>query len=140
MTKESNHKATALWVADIAEHVLPIFEAALPDEARPRLAIQAAGDWAGGKLKLTEARKAAFAAHAAARQGQHLHFAKATAAARAAGHAAATAHVIGHAAHAANYALKAAIDPVLEQAKQVEILPASLKTLLVPKLYLWTLA
>ena len=140
MTTESDRQAASLWAANIAEHVLPIFEAAIPGDARPRLAIQAARDWAGGKLDMTEARQAAFAAHAAARQAQNFHFAQATAAARAAGHAAATAHVIGHAPHAANYALTAVFDPVLEQAWQVENLPVSLQTVLVPKPSLWTLA
>jgi hypothetical protein len=121
MTTAFIHKAAALWAANIAEHVLPIFEAAMPGDARPRLAIQAARAWAAGTLNMTDARKAAFAAHAAARLAHHLHFAQATAAARAAGHAAATAHVIGHAQHVADYALKAATDPALERQWQIQL-------------------
>jgi hypothetical protein len=121
MIKVPDHRAAALWAADIAEHVLPIFERAIPGDARPRLAIKAARDWAAGTLKMTDVRKAAFAAHAAARQASLLQLAQAAAAARAAGHAAATAHVIGHASHAAEYALKAAFDPALERWWQVQL-------------------
>lgn len=53
---------------------------------------------------MADARKLAFAAHAAARQATGE---AAMAAARSAGHAAATAHVATHAPHAASYALKA---------------------------------
>ncbi|MNI46192.1 hypothetical protein D3C73_1006430 [compost metagenome] len=70
---------------------------------------------------MSEARKAAFAAHAAARD---TNYAAACEAARASGHAAATAHVPGHAIHAATYEAKAAsyaaepIDAVANTAKE----------------------
>jgi Imm-5 like putative immunity protein len=76
-----------------------------PEDDRPRKAIEAARAWVRGDLAMVEARKAAFAAHAAARDAVHP---TAQAAARAAGHAAATAHVADHARHAAAYALKVA--------------------------------
>jgi len=53
---------------------------------------------------VSEARKAAFGAHAAAREVTDSY---AKAAARSAGHAAATAHVITHSKYAETYALKA---------------------------------
>ena len=81
-----------------------LFVDAVPDDERPRAAIAAARDWVDGKIKMTDARKAAFAAHAAARETDNH---AACFAARAAGHAAATAHVADHAKHAAAYALKA---------------------------------
>jgi len=90
---EQEHRLLAVWAADCAEHVLPYFEAIYPEDDRPRKAIQAVRLWERGDLAMVDARKAAFAAHAAA---------------RAAGHAAATAHVAGHARHAAAYAVKAA--------------------------------
>ncbi|WP_374121437.1 putative immunity protein [Paenibacillus sp. LHD-117] len=71
----------------------------------PRRAIEAGRAWSRKEIPMSEARAAAFAAHAAARDAGH---AAACAAARAAGHAAATAHVAGHATHAATYAAKAA--------------------------------
>jgi len=100
-----DQKALALWAADCAERVLPYFEKKYPKDYRPRKAIEAARKWAKGKITVGEARKAALAAHAAARSVSQI---SARAAARSAGHAAATAHVASHASHAAEYAVKAA--------------------------------
>jgi hypothetical protein len=99
------HTSLARWAADCAEHVLPLFEQACPDDSRPRRAVEAARAWAAGGLSAGLARDAALAAHAAARQAPDP---AARAAAQSAGHAAATAHVAGHAAHAATYAATAA--------------------------------
>jgi hypothetical protein len=101
---EEDHKSLVLWAADCAEHVLPCFEENYSGDDRPRKAIEAGRAWARGDISVSQARAAAFAAHAAARDANH---AAARAAARAAGHAAATAHVAGHARHAAAYAVKA---------------------------------
>ncbi|HEY9723290.1 MAG TPA: hypothetical protein V6D47_14870, partial [Oscillatoriaceae cyanobacterium] len=98
------HHALALWAADCAEHVLPIFEARHPEDGRPRKAIEATRAWACGKLRLGEGHAAALAAHAAAREAADP---AAKAAARAAGHAFGTAHLIDHAPHAALYAASA---------------------------------
>lgn len=65
---------------------------------------------------MTEARVAAFAAHAAARDASQ---AAAQFAARAAGHAAATAHVATHAPHAYAYATKAKTDELQEVIKPI---------------------
>ena len=102
---EEDHRSLVLWAADCAEHVLPYFEENYPEDDRPRKAIEAGRAWAHGEISVSQARAAAFSAHAAARDADH---AAARAAARAAGHAAATAHVAGHARHAAAYAVKAA--------------------------------
>lgn len=99
------HRSLARWAADCADHVLPLFERACPDDVRPRRAVEAARAWSAGNLSAGAARDAAFAAHAAARQATDP---AAQAAARSAGHAAATPHVAGHAAHAAIYATTAA--------------------------------
>ncbi|SFD82584.1 hypothetical protein SAMN05216378_1601 [Paenibacillus catalpae] len=72
-------------------------------------AIHAARAWSRGELPMTAARKAAIAAHAAARDVIETSSAAARAA-RAAGHAAATAHVANHAVHAAAYAATAIRD------------------------------
>jgi hypothetical protein len=96
-----DHRLLVLWAATCAEHVLENFEGVAADDDRPRKAIEAGRAWVRGEMKMTDARKAAFAAHAAAREMTDT---SATAAARAAGHAAATAHVHTHAPHAANYA------------------------------------
>ena len=99
------HRALALRAAATAEQVLPHFEIRHPEDDGPRQAIAAGRAWARGELTVAEARRAAHAAHAAARDAEHP---AARFAARAAGHAAATAHVAGHARHANEYAAKAA--------------------------------
>ncbi len=102
------HRALALAAASDAERVLWRFEEACPGDTRPRQAIEAARAWARGEIKVSEARRAAFAAHAAARAAASP---IACAAARAAGHAAATAHVPSHAPHASAYARTASGTP-----------------------------
>jgi len=108
LASKSNHKTLAIWAADCAERVLLYFEEAYPGDNRLENAIEANRAWVHGELAMTEARKAAFAAHDAAREAQGVE--KASAAARAAGHAAATAHVATHAVHAATYAATAVRD------------------------------
>jgi len=119
------HKAITNWAADCAERVLPLFESAKPGDGRPKAAIAAARRWASGKLSMAEARKAAVAAHAAAREAVTSSVGRD--AARAAAHAAASAHVPGNARHAANYAIKAVIgaggDDLAEEKWQDEKVP-----------------
>jgi hypothetical protein len=105
LLSKRDHRTLMLWATDCAEHVLPYFEEKYPKDDRPRKAIEAGRAWARGEIKMSEARAAAFAAHAAARDTNQ---AAACAVARATGHAAATAHVASHAVHAATYATKAA--------------------------------
>jgi len=102
---KQDKRALVLSAANCAEHVLPYFEKEYPGDDRPQKAIEAGRAWTRGEIKTSEARTAAFAAHAAARDANHP---AARAAARAAGHAAATAHVASHASHAADYAVAAA--------------------------------
>jgi hypothetical protein len=101
-----DQKTLAIWAADCAGRVLEYFEMLHPKDSRPRRAIEAARAWAGGKITMMMARKAAIATHAAARQTNDP---AAVAAARAAGHAAATAHSIRHARGAPAYAIVAVI-------------------------------
>ncbi len=105
LLSKRNHRTLVPWATDCAEHVLSYFEEKYPKENRPRKAIEAGRAWVRGEITMSEARTAAFAAHAAARNTNQ---GAACAAARAAGHAAATAHVAGHAGYAATYAAKAA--------------------------------
>ena len=125
------HHVFALWAAECEERVLALFEAESPDDARPREAIEAARKWQRGELPMTDARKLAFASHAAARESSSL---AAVAAARAAGHAAATAHVVTHAPHAARYAQKATeaagLDTEAERRWQIERLPEQLRQII----------
>lgn len=98
------HPVLATWALDCAQRVLPLFLYSCPGDDRPRLAIEAGRAWVRGELPMWQARKEAFAAHAAARETQDP---VAVVAARSAGQALGVVHVRGHAPHAADYARKA---------------------------------
>jgi hypothetical protein len=102
--EDSDHRLLALWAADCAEHVLPDFARARPDDDRPRRAIDLGRAWARGEITWWDARSAGGHANAAARD---LHGA-ARVAAYAAGQAAAVGHVAAHELGAAAYAIRAA--------------------------------
>jgi thymidine phosphorylase len=101
---DPDHRLLALWAAACAEHVLGLFEAAQPQDPRPREAIEHARAWVRGEVKMMQARAAGGRAMAAARnlRGAPRH------AAYAAGQAGAVAHVAAHELGAAAYAIKAA--------------------------------
>jgi hypothetical protein len=101
---DPDHHLLALWAAACAEHVLPLFESAQPDDPRPRQAIAGARAWARGEITMTQARAAGGHAMGAARdlRGAPRH------AAYAAGQAGVVAHVAAHDLGAAAYAIKAA--------------------------------
>ncbi|HTZ52783.1 MAG TPA: hypothetical protein VMF68_14040 [Spirochaetia bacterium] len=101
---DADHHLLALWAADCAEHVLQLFEQARPRDHRPRRAIEMARAWTRGEVKMSEARMAAFAANAAAREVEGA----AREAAHAAGQAGAVPHVAAHELGAAAYAIRAA--------------------------------
>lgn len=100
----ATHQALALEAAVCAAQVLPLFEEACPEDTRPRDAVATLVEWVNGRATMMDCRRAAFAAHAAARAANHP---AAVAAARAAGQAAAVAHMYTHAPHVAIYAAKA---------------------------------
>lgn len=100
----ARHRLLARWAADCAEHVLPLFTSRYPDDDRPRLAIEAAREWAEGEITVGAAREAAFRAHAAAREASED---AARAVARASGQAVSTPHMADHSLGAAAYAVKA---------------------------------
>jgi hypothetical protein len=132
---DSDHKLLALWAAACAEHVLHLFEAAKPDDPRPRQAIEHARAWVRGEITMSQARAAGGHAMGAARdlRGAARH------AAYAAGQAAVVAHVAAHELGAAAYAIKAARAAApagvgeragrLECAWQREQLPAAIREL-----------
>lgn len=99
----ATHQGLVLWAAEQAENVLPYFEKKYPKDKRPRQAIETARRWVKGNVSIKEIRKAALAAHAAARKCTDE---KACFAARAAGQAVATAHTPGHAGGPVWYAIK----------------------------------
>jgi hypothetical protein len=102
LTDEDHHRL-ALWAADCAEHVLPLFELERPGDGRPRHAIDMARAWTRGETSWWDARSAGGHANAAARdlRGAARH------AAYAAGQAGAVGHVAAHELGAAAYAIRA---------------------------------
>ena len=102
--QDADHRLLAVWAADCAQHVLHFFEQTQPSDDRPRRAIEMARAWARGEITMTQARTAAFAANAAAREV----FGAAKEAALSAGQAVAVAHVAAHELGAAAYAIRAA--------------------------------
>jgi hypothetical protein len=106
LVAQTGHKTLAVWAIACAERVLPYFEAKLPEDPRPRTALQTLQTWIDtGVFKMAVIRKASLDSHAAAREvGADT---PAGSAARAAGQAVATAHVFTHAPGAAMYGLQA---------------------------------
>ncbi|GCD96016.1 putative immunity protein [Embleya hyalina] len=134
---DADHRLLALWAASCAERVLPLFEDAVADDARPRHAIEAAGAWARGELPMMRARALGGHAMGAARPLRGA----ARFAAYAAGQAACVAHVPEHDLGAAAYALKAAraaapraeseVVRRRERAWQRALLPARIRDLVI---------
>ncbi|HEY8590131.1 MAG TPA: hypothetical protein VIL55_11325 [Naasia sp.] len=102
---ETDRRLVALWAADCAERVLPLFEAEAPDDERPRDAIARARAYGRGELGSAEEIRRRFVAGRAA---QVVSSPAAIAAARSAAQAAGVAHMGAHALGAAAYAAKAA--------------------------------
>jgi hypothetical protein len=102
---EDDRRVLAAWAADCAERTLPLFETRAGGDSRPRDAVEGARAFARGELRIGPARALAAQAHAAARDADDP---AATAAARAAGHAAAVAHMAAHALGVPAYAARAA--------------------------------
>ncbi|MFE4466883.1 putative immunity protein [Oerskovia sp. NPDC056781] len=101
---DEHHHLLAEWAAVCAEHVLPLFERAAPDDPRPREALAVERAWIRGEMAMKDAHRAAFGANAAGRDLP----APAKYAALAAGQAVAVAHVAAHDLGAAAYAIRAA--------------------------------
>jgi len=118
--QDSDHHLLAVWAADCAQHVLPLFEEMQPNDDRPRRAIELTRAWSRGKITMSQSRAAGGHAMAAARElnGAARH------AAYAAGQAAVVAHVAAHELGAAAYAIKAAraaaLDGQAEEAGRLE--------------------
>ncbi|WP_314225817.1 putative immunity protein [Streptomyces zaehneri] len=121
---EHELREIAGYAARCARGTLPIFEQSLPDDPRPRDAVEAAEAFAGGGRRTGALRQSAWAAYRAAQEAASP---AAADAARAASHAAAAAylhplanahqvkHVLGAAAHAARAEELAAGDLAAEE-------------------------
>ncbi len=99
-----DRRLVATWAADCAERVLGVFESAVPDDGRPRDAIERARAFGRGDLDAAGEIRRRFVAGRAA---QGLGDAAATAAARSAAQAAGVAQMGAHALGAAAYAARA---------------------------------
>lgn len=102
---EEDRRLVAVWAADCAERVLPLFESEAPDDDRARDAIARTRAFARGELGAAEEIRRRFVAGRAAKA---VSSPAAVAAARAAAQAAGVAHMGAHALGAAAYAATAA--------------------------------
>lgn len=102
---EADRRRVALWAADCAERVLPLFEAEAPDDGRPRDAIARARAFGAGELDAAGQIRVRFVAGRAAAAARSR---AGAAAARSAAQAAGVAHMGAHALGAAGYAALAA--------------------------------
>ena len=100
--ERADHQRLMLWACECSEHVLPLFSG-VPDERLTR-ALAIARRWASGEAATGEAMKAAYVAHAAARE---IPDPVSKAIARSIGQAVSTAHMADHSPGAAWYALRA---------------------------------
>ncbi|WP_354593711.1 putative immunity protein [Frigoribacterium sp. PvP054] len=102
---ENDRRLVAAWAADCAERVLPLFEAEVPEDDRPRDGIARARAFSRGELSAAgEIRRRFVAGRAAQSTASPAGKAAAWSAAQAAG----VAHMGAHALGAAAYAAKAA--------------------------------
>lgn len=102
---EADRRTVALWAADCAERVLPLFEAEAPSDGRPADAIARARAFGRGELDAAGQIRQRFVAGRAA---SAVASSAAVAAARSAAQASGVAHMGAHALGAAAYAAKAA--------------------------------
>lgn len=103
---EDDRRVLAVWAADCAARVLPIFQAVAPLDTRPQDAIDGVRAFASGEMRIGPVRNLSAKAHAAARE---VGDPSATAAARAAGHASGVAHMAAHARGVAYAAIAAGL-------------------------------
>ena len=115
MTLDEDHHLLAIWAAQCAQHVLHYFEDVRPNDDRPRRAIELTHAWVNGEIAMKQARMAAFASNAAAREVSGA----AKVAALSAGQAAAVAHVAAHELGAAAYAIRAVMAASPEDKKEM---------------------
>jgi hypothetical protein len=101
---EADRKQLIRWATACVRRLLPIFQAAAPDDDRLVLALDGADEFAHAVLGVGAVRKLAFGCHAAARE---VNDPAATAIARACGQAVSVAHMAGHSREIARYTAKA---------------------------------
>lgn len=88
------HRVMVLWALDFAAGSVASLEEKYPDEKRPREALEAAWDWASGKIKMRPAQRKILDCHAFAKE---IGCKEDVAACHAVGQACAVVHTAGHA-------------------------------------------
>lgn len=116
ITKQK-HQTIIQWAMECANIFLNIFEGKIPNDNRPRNSLFKANLWAGGQIKMPEAKRAILDCHKAATDAKA--FPAIEAAARAIAHAAASVHVETHAIGLIIYGLTALVynreESIIEQ-------------------------
>lgn len=100
--QRQNHRTLVVWALDCAKSPLQKFEAKYPHERRPRTCLELCEDWARGKVKMPEAKRAILESHAVAKEIDDLEYGLLC---QAIGHAGATVHVETHALGLPTYEL-----------------------------------
>ena len=90
----ADHRATTLWALDFAAETVEQLEGKYPGETRPREALEAARDWAAGRIKMRIAQRKILSCHAVAKE---LRRREDIARCHAVGQACAVVHTAGHA-------------------------------------------
>lgn len=89
-----NHRTVVLWAFDLAEESIEVLAQNYPMEKRPQEALDAARDWAAGRIKMHEAQRKILDCHAFAKE---IDCRADIAACHAVGQACAVVHTAGHA-------------------------------------------
>ena len=89
-----NHRVVTLWAFDFAAETIAKLNTKYPNEKRPREALEAAQNWAAGKIQMGMAKKKILACHAFSKE---LDCKTDIAMCHAVGQACAVVHTVGHA-------------------------------------------
>lgn len=68
LIQKQTHRTLVMWALDCAEITLIEFEEKYPEERRPRNCLALCEEWARGKIKMNEAKRAILDAHAVAKE------------------------------------------------------------------------
>ena len=126
LSRNESHRTMVLWALDLAAASVAKLEEKHPGEARPREALEAARDWAAGKIKMRLAQRKILDCHAFAKE---IACKEDIALCHAIGQACAVVHTAGHVIGYPMYDLSAIIyrlgiescTEAIEQRKQVYI-------------------
>ena len=106
LLQSQDHRVVALWAFDFAEESINAVSEKYPKECRPREALEAAKDWAAGRIKMRIAQRKILDCHAFAKE---IDCKEDIAMCHAIGQACATVHTVGHAIGYPIYDLSAII-------------------------------